>query len=457
MNIHFIAIGGSAMHNLAIALSRKGDRITGSDDEIFEPSCTRLEKEGILPENIGWDAEKITTELDAVIVGMHARTGNPELEKAKILGIKCFSYPEYIYEQTKNKKRIVIGGSHGKTTITSMILHVLHHHKKDVDYMVGAQLEGFDCMVKLSEKNKFAVLEGDEYLSSPTDRRPKFHLYAPDVALISGIAWDHVNVFPTYENYFEQFVTFIECIEKNGVCIYNADDKEVQKLIDNSTRSDIDYIPYREPEYEVDEQRTAWQFGGATIPLHIFGVHNMLNLMGAVEILYQMDVDNEQIKEAMPHFTGAGKRLETLGVVENNNFVMYNDYAHAPSKLKATLEAVREKHQKRKIVACIELHTFSSLNPDFFPHYKGAMDAADLGFVYFNPKAVAHKKLPEIDPDNLKKVFNNPNVSVWTDQSNLIDELQSINFQDSALIMMTSGNFDGVSFEQLFEDIKKSF
>src|SRR3989338_928360 len=275
--VHFIAIGGSAMHNLAIALSRKGYEVSGSDDEIFEPSRSRLERQGILPANIGWNPESIHNELHAVILGMHAREDNPELQRAKELGLPIFSYPEYLYEQSKEKQRIVIGGSHGKTTITSMLLHAVNALGLNVDYMVGAQLDGYDCMVKLTDEAPATVLEGDEYLSSPIDRRPKFHLYRPNVAIISGIAWDHINVFPSFENYVEQFAIFCSLIEPGGTLIYNMEDEEVRKFGEKYAEH-LQVIPYRTPDYDVQENGTLLHFEGQDYPLQVFGSHNLQNL-----------------------------------------------------------------------------------------------------------------------------------------------------------------------------------
>ena len=364
MKVHFIAVGGSAMHNLAIALSRKGYVVTGSDDEIFEPSKGRLKKEGILPDSIGWDPSKVTEELDAVILGMHAREDNPELAKAKELGLEIFSYPEYIYEQSKNKKRVVIGGSHGKTTITSMILHALNELGVDVDYMVGAQLEGYDCMVKLTASNDVIILEGDEYLSSPLDRRPKFHLYKPNVALISGIAWDHINVFPKYEDYVKQFEIFCDLIEDGGVLIYNQEDETVKEIAEQK-RESIRSISYKTPDYTVEEEGTKLKTIEAEFDLSIFGRHNLQNLMGAIHVCKEIGVEEKEFFLAMKKFTGAGKRLEK--VVESDDFVMYKDFAHSPSKLKATTAAVKEQFPDREVIACMELHTFSSLQKAFLP------------------------------------------------------------------------------------------
>ena len=362
MNVHFIAIGGSAMHNLAIALNRKGMNITGSDDEIFEPSRSRLMREGILPESIGWNKDRISSGLDAVILGMHARADNPELLRAKELGVPVYSYPEYLYEQSKYKKRIVIGGSHGKTTITSMLLHVINAIGMNVDYMVGAQLDGYDCMVKITEEASIMILEGDEYLSSPIDRRPKFHLYKPDVAIISGIAWDHINVFPTFENYVDQFDQFCDEIVEGGVLIYNFEDEEVRSLGERHGDK-LQTVPYHTPNYEVTKTGTLLHYKGKEYPLNIFGAHNLQNMIGAMHLGASIGIDTDAFLKAAATFTGAGKRLQR--VIENDTFVMYKDFAHSPSKLKATTKAVKDQYKERKVVACMELHTFSSLKKEF--------------------------------------------------------------------------------------------
>lgn len=449
MNIHFIAIGGSAMHNLAIALSRKGEQVTGSDDEIFEPSRTRLEKQGILPSTIGWNEDNIHENIDAVILGMHAREDNPELLKAKKLGLKIYSYPEYLYEQSKEKTRVVIGGSHGKTTITSMILHAVNKVGLDVDYMVGAQLDGYDCMVKLSKEAKVMILEGDEYLSSPIDRRPKFHLYQPDIALLSGIAWDHINVFPTFENYVEQFDLFCQKISKNGVLIYNEEDSEVKNLGEKYASS-IQSIPYKTPSYSVQEKGTIYHLNGKDYSLQIFGGHNLQNLNGAMQVCKAIGISEDQFLNAMSDFTGAGKRLQK--VVETNSFVMFKDFAHSPSKLKATTKAVKEQYTNRKVIACMELHTFSSLNKKFLPHYNGAMDMADVALVYFNPEVVKHKKLEELSTAFVKQCFGNK-VQVSEKTSEVLDFITQELTDNAVLLMMSSGNFDGINYEELGAEI----
>ena len=449
MNVHFIAIGGSAMHNLAIALSRKGLNITGSDDEIFEPSKARLDNQGILPNSIGWDVNRITNQLDAVILGMHAREDNPELLRAKELKIPIFSYPEYLYEQSKNKTRVVIGGSHGKTTITSMLLHVVNELEMNVDYMVGAQLEGYDCMVKLTDDAKVMILEGDEYLSSPIDKRPKFHLYRPNIAIISGIAWDHINVFPTMENYIEQFDVFCNLIEPNGTLIYNTEDEEVNNL-GLKYANKIKTVPYKTPTYEVTETGTRLFFDDEIYQLKIFGGHNLQNLIGAMRLGEAIGIQPKDFFKAIQSFTGAGKRLQK--VAEKGTFTLFKDFAHSPSKLKATTKAVKEQFVNRHVVACMELHTFSSLKKEFLPHYKDAMSMADEAIVYFSPEVVKHKKLDPISKELVKNGFGG-NVIVLTETKEIVDFIRSKKWDNSVLLMMSSGNFDGINYEELGEEI----
>ena len=392
MRTHFIAIGGAAMHNLALALHNKGYQVTGSDDAIFEPSKSRLEKKGLLPVEFGWFPEKITADIEAIILGMHAKADNPELLKAQELGLKIYSYPEFLYEQSKNKTRVVIGGSHGKTTITSMILHVMHYHNIEVDYMVGAQLEGFDTMVHLTHENDFIVLEGDEYLSSPIDRRPKFHLYQPNIALLSGIAWDHINVFPTFENYVEQFEIFVNQITKGGILVYNEEEDTVKKVAEETTNI-IRRLPYKTPSYSVEDGTTLLDTPEGPMPIEVFGAHNLNNLAGAKWICQNMGVDEADFYEAIASFKGASKRLEKIA--EGNGKVAYKDFAHSPSKVSATTKAVKAQYPNRKLVACLELHTYSSLNAEFLKEYNGALDAADVAVVFYSPHAVEIKKLEE--------------------------------------------------------------
>ena len=383
MNVHFIAIGGSAMHNLAIALHLRGYHVTGSDDEIFDPAKSRLQRYSLLPDSYGWHPERITADLDAIVLGMHARKDNPELLKAQELGIKIYSYPEYLYEQSKDKTRVVVGGSHGKTTTTAMILHVLQHCGVEADYMVGAQLEGFEVMVRLSQTAKVTVLEGDEYLTSPIDRRPKFHLYKPNVAIVTGIEWDHINVFPTFDIYKDQFAQFVNLIEPGGKLIYCEDVPEVRDVAEKNSRNDIAKLPYNVPPHKVEKGVTYLLPDGFTpVPLKVFGRHNLLNLTAARLVCNALGISDEQFYEAIQTFAGASKRLEL--VKKTADCAVYKDFAHAPSKLRATISAMKEQYPARRLVACMELHTFSSLTAEFLKQYAGTMDNADVPFVYFS-------------------------------------------------------------------------
>ena len=451
MNVHFIAIGGAAMHNLAIALHNKGYQITGSDDAIFDPSKSRLHAKGLLPSSFGWYPEKISSNLDAIVLGMHAKSDNPELIKAQSLDLKIYSYPEFLFEQSKNKTRVVIGGSHGKTTITSMILHVMHYHGQDVDYMVGAQLKGFDVMVKLTDENDFIVLEGDEYLSSPIDRRPKFHLYKPNIALLSGIAWDHINVFPTYDNYVEQFKIFVDSIVEGGSINYNEEDAEVKQVVEASTNT-IRKIAYKTPEYRVSNGSTLLETSEGLLPVEIFGKHNLNNLAGAKWICQHMGIDEDDFYEAIATFAGASKRLEKIA--ESDGCIVFKDFAHSPSKVEATTNAVKEQFQERLLVACLELHTYSSLNAEFLQQYKGALDAADIAVVFYSPNAVAIKNLKEVSHEQIKNAFNKNDLIIYNNPVLFQEYLFSMNFNDKTLLLMSSGDYGGLNFKDLKELIK---
>lgn len=446
MNVHFIAIGGAAMHNLAIALHLKGYQITGSDDEIYEPSKSRLDNYGLLPKSFGWFPDRVTNALDAIVLGMHAKADNPELLKAQELGLKIYSYPEFLYEQSKDKTRVVIGGSHGKTTITSMILHVMHYHNRDVDYMVGAQLEGFDVMVKLTDTNDFMVLEGDEYLSSPIDRRPKFHLYKPNIALLSGIAWDHINVFPTYENYVEQFSIFVDSIVRGGSINYNEEDSEVKRVVEASENT-IRKLPYQTPDYVVENGTTYLQTPEGPIPIEIFGAHNLNNLAGAKWICQHMGIDEDDFYEAIATFKGASKRLEKLA--ESGDSVIYKDFAHSPSKVEATTKAVKEQYPNRTVLACLELHTYSSLNAEFLEEYKGALDAADEAVVFYSPHAVEIKKLQNVTEAQIAKAFQRNDLNIFTNPEEFKTYLLSQNLKNKALLLMSSGNYGGLNLDDI--------
>ena len=440
MNIHFISIGGAVMHNMAIALHKKGYIITGSDDEIYEPATSRLAKYGILPTKMGWDVNNIHSGLDAIILGMHARKDNPEMLKAQELGIKIYSFPEYMYEQTKDKLRIIVGGSHGKTTTTAMILHVLQECNIEFDYLVGSMLAGFETMVGLSETSKIAVFEGDEYLTSALDLRPKFHVYKGDVGIITGIAWDHINVFPTFEFYVEQFKKFVEALPQNGSIIYSANDEEVNKLIAQSNIL-AKKTPYLTPDFEVRNGVVYLKNNGQEISLKFFGTHNLQNMMAALHACQCAGVSNEQFFKAIQSFKGTAKRLETL--FENEHCMIIRDFAHAPSKLKATVNAVRELNPTRKLIAVYELHTFSSLNKDFLPQYNNSMQAADFKAVLYSKHALEMKKMPMLNNEEVAAGFGN-NVQVFTDKNELRKFIESHFTQNENLLLMSSGTFDGM-------------
>lgn len=434
-HIHFIAIGGAAMHNLALAVASKaGYQVTGSDDEIFDPALTHLRDAGLLPDKMGWYPERITKDIDAIILGMHAREDNPELVRARELGIKIYSFPEYLYEQTKDKIRIVVGGSHGKTTTTSMILYVLNRLGIEADYMVGAQIEGFERMVRLSDTAKYAVFEGDEYLTSPLDLRSKFLWYHPHVAILTGIAWDHINVFPTFPQYVDTFRKFVHSIEPNGSFIYFKGDENLCLLAEELKIKNLKLkiIPYN--AYDGD------------VPMQVFGKHNMQNLQAAMLACHCIGVAPDDFYREISTFTGASNRLEKI--FENDRSVAYKDFAHSPSKLKATINAVRERYPEKKLIACMELHTFSSLMADFLPQYKDCMKEADVAYVYFNPKVIEHKRLTPISAEDVRKAFGTKNVEVFTSsealQKAVSRQYSAFSDQGVALLMMSSGTFDGI-------------
>jgi len=448
MRIHFIAIGGSAMHNLAIALHKKGYQVTGSDDFIFEPSAGRLAGYGLLPENMGWHPERISLDLDAVILGMHALVDNPELLRAQELGLKIYSYPEYIYEQTKEKLRVVIGGSHGKTTITSMILHVLNYYQRDFDYLVGAQLAGFETMVKITAEAPVIIIEGDEYLASPIDRRPKFHLYKANVGVISGIAWDHINVFPTFEDYKKQFELFIDTIQPGGKLIYCEDDVDLVEVVRQSD-AEIEKKGYGIPAHEVKNGLTSLLPDGTT--LSVFGNHNLMNLNAAKLVCAELEIDEKMFHAAISSFTGAAKRLELLRATSSTN--VYKDFAHSPSKLKATIEAVKTQFTERKLVACIELHTFSSLNKDFLEQYADTMAQADQAIVYIDEKTFVQKKIAPFSNVEVQKAFNSTEIQFFNSSDSLFEYLMSINYDHVNLLLMSSGNFGGLDLTKLAQEL----
>jgi len=440
--VHLIAIGGSIMHSLAIALHLKGLQVTGSDDEIFEPSRSDLARHGLLPGYTGWNPGMITPDLDAVILGMHAHEDNLELIRARELGIRIYSFPEYFYEQTRDKKRIVIAGSHGKTTITAMVMHALRSHGFPFDYLIGSHAPGFEHQLSLADDTNLAVIEGDEYLSSPVDRRPKFHLYHPHVALINGIAWDHINVFPTFGEYVKQFELFIAGIEHGGMLAYYAEDPEIQHIL-HAARPDIHLVPYKALPYHIDRGITFLDTEGTPVPLQVFGRHNLQNMAGAMAVCQEAGMAPADFIRAMSTFKGADRRLQILR--NEPEFSFFFDFAHAPSKLKATIEAVKEQYPDRFLVACMELHTFSSLTKAFLEQYQHTMEKADLPVVFFNPDALAHKKLPSLAPRDILNAFGNNKLEVYSRPEELTTRLLTLPWKGKNLLMMSSGNFAGIN------------
>lgn len=441
MRIHLIAIGGSAMHNIAMALYYNHHTVTGSDDEIYNPARYRLANLGLLPEKMGWFPEKITLDIDVIILGMHARADNPELLRAQALGIRVMSYPEYVYEQSKGQQRIVIAGSHGKTTTTSMIMHVLQYHQRDFDYLVGAILEGFDTMARFSDA-PLTIIEGDEYLSSPIDRRSKFLHYRPDIAVITGIAWDHINVFPDFEGYKHQFLRLAESMPSSGQLFYYKNDAHLGNLLDGE-RVECQVTPYEGFGYTVENNKAVVQTqSGVAIPLQIFGAHNLQNLKAAHLVCQQLGFSDTDFFDAIRDFKGAAKRLDLL--IKTPNAVVYKDFAHAPSKVKATTEAMKAQYPDRELVACLELHTFSSLNKNFLAEYRSTMDAADHGFVFYSEHTLKMKRLPMISPTDIQEAFRHPNLTVVQNTHEILEKaLENFEWQERNLLLMTSGTFGG--------------
>ena len=451
MKIHFIAIGGSAMHNLAIALKLKGFLISGSDDVIREPSKSRLAKYTLLPESEGWFPEKIKKDLDAIVLGMHAKKDNLELLEAKKNDLKIYSYPEFIFEMSKDKLRVVIGGSHGKTSITSMILHVLNIQNIETDFMVGAQLSGFDVMVKLSKKSKFIVLEGDEYLSSVIDPRPKFHLYKPNFAVLSGIAWDHINVFKTFEDYCNQFKIFIETIEDNGILVYNSNDIHVSNVI-KSIKKKIKMIPYSIIKNEIINGITNIRFERGLFPIQLFGKHNLENISAACQICTLMGVEKIDFFNAIKTFKGADNRLELI--YKSNSSFVYKDFAHSPSKVKATVNAIKLQYPNKKLIVAFELHTYSSLNPVFIKKYRNTLKNADDCIISFSEKNMKIKGFQPISHELINSAFNHQKINIANDLLSFEQILLSFDLSNSVLLLMSSGNFNGFDYKKIKKILK---
>jgi UDP-N-acetylmuramate: L-alanyl-gamma-D-glutamyl-meso-diaminopimelate ligase len=444
-NIHFIAIGGAIMHQLALALQRQGYIVTGSDDEITDPAKSNLKAAGLLPEQFGWHPEKITSKLDAIVLGMHAKSDNPELIAAKKAGIPIYSFPQYVYEVSKNKKRVVVAGSHGKTTITSMIMHILKHEGVNFDYLVGARVAGFDQSVQLTDA-PLIVLEGDEYPASVEEKRPKIFFYHPHISVLSGIAWDHINVFPTYENYFNQFEQYLRGMDKGARLFYNDEDSEVTRVIETSG-GELSATPYRTPPFHYEDGFPVMDTAAGPVKVSVFGRHNLLNMQAAIDVCMELGIAEKDCYNAIASFTGAARRLEK--VKEEKNLLVYRDFAHAPSKLKATLNAVREAYAGHHLVACFELHTFSSLNEQFLSEYAHSMDGADEAIVYFSHHALDLKGLPPLDPATVQKYFVRNDIHIIDEKGQLEQEVKKmISSKDKPvfLLLMSSGTFDGIDW-----------
>lgn len=451
MRIHFIAIGGAVMHQLAISLHLQGHNISGSDDEIFNPALSNLNKHKLLDEDFSWNSNRINKDIDIIILGMHAKADNPELQKAKELGIICMSFPEFIYEHSKNKQRVVIGGSHGKTTITSMIMHVLKDSGKRFDYLVGSKIKGFEVMVSLSTDANLIIIEGDEYLASTLDPRPKFHLYHPDIAVISGIEWDHINVFPSFDNYMLQFSTFTKMISDKGSIIYCNDDKNVEEII-AKYKGKARLIPYDALPHNNKSGKTNVLFNNVPIPIEIFGEHNMKNMSAALKVCQQLGVADESFFASISSFSGAAKRLET--VFDNGKTSIFRDFAHAPSKLRATVDAVKSRNPERELLAVFELHTFSSMNKSFLHQYKNSLNKADYAILFFSPHAFKLKGLELFNKEELISGFNNKSIKIFQYSDTLFKHLQNHIKQNMNILLMSSGDFDGIKIELLFDILK---
>jgi UDP-N-acetylmuramate: L-alanyl-gamma-D-glutamyl-meso-diaminopimelate ligase len=443
--VHFIAVGGSVMHQLAIALKNKGYQVTGSDDEIYEPAKGNLLQAGILPASMGWDESRITADLDAVILGMHARGDNPELIKAKQLGLKIYSFPEYIYQESQQKKRVVVGGSHGKTTTTAMIMHVLQQSGQAFDYLVGARLAGFEQSVNITDA-PVIVCEGDEYPASVIEKRPKFHFLHPHIAVLTGIAWDHINVFPTFENYLEQFAIFLRTMEAGSILIYNRTDAELEKLV-KTAGMHLKLVPYDVPEHQISNGTTTVTFGGRQTVLEVFGDHNLLNMHAARLVCNELGISDETFLQAIATFKGAAKRLELVG--KNEHCAIYRDFAHAPSKVKATINALKEQYPQRRLIAVLELHTYSSLNAEFMVQYLGCMDKADVPVVFYSKHALEIKRMPDLAPDLVAQGFGRVDLEIFTNKDHLLAFLDKQQYQHANLLMMSSGDYEGMDVNSL--------
>ena len=445
MKIHFIAIGGSIMHSLAIQLKKNGHIITGSDDVIREPSKSNLNHYDILPAKEGWCSKKISTDLDMVILGMHAKKNNPELLEAQKYNIPVISFPEFIFNSSKYKKRVVIAGSHGKTTITAMIIHVLNEYNIKFDYLLGAKIDALENQVKLDD-SKLIIIEGDEYFSSAIDLKPKFMHYDPDVLVVSGVSWDHINVFPTkssYESAFSKLLNHV--IEKNGKIFYYTHDLFLQKSL--SAYNQLSQS-YDSPRYIIKKGQFILVHKNENIPLNIFGKHNMENMEAARQVCQEIGVCESDFYKSIKNFKGASRRLNLIKEIENHSAVYY-DFAHSPSKVFATVNAVKELYPDRFLIGCLELHTYSSLNVDFIPNYLNTLNNCSESWLYFDEQELQRKGFAKLDRKFLLRAFNHPNMTIINNKKLLRQKINQIELDNTNLLLMSSGNFSGLDIKSI--------
>ncbi len=438
--VHLIAIGGSIMHNLALALDSQGFMLSGSDDQIFEPARTRLKNRGICPEKEGWFSEKINTDLSFVVLGMHAKPDNPELVKALELGVKVYSFPELVAEMYSNSTRIVVAGSHGKTTTTSMMMHVFKALGKQFDYLVGAQLEGFDVMVAL-DKKEYSIIEGDEYLSSCLDPRPKFMHYSPQIAIITGIAWDHYNVFPTFDSYKNAFVQLIQSMKEGSLLLWYEGDSDLAELVGEYAQH-LKTIAYKESEFVIQGNKCYLISEEACYSLEVFGRHNLQNMNSVIKVCEYLNFNSIDVCTSLSTFKGAAKRMQLLQ--NNGDLIIYQDFAHAPSKVKATINALRETYPYHHLHCFLELHTYSSLNKNFLPQYYSTVNECDEITIYFDPKALEIKRMEALDLQFIKDSFGRQNMNVIDNPAELKVQMDIARKGRGLLVFLGSGNWAGM-------------
>lgn len=454
MRVHFIAIGGSVMHNLAVNLADQGHQVTGSDDQIVEPSKSRLQKVGLLPEKLGWFPEKITEDLDAIILGMHAAADNPEVKRAEELGIKIYSYPEFVYQQSEDKIRVVIAGTYGKTTITSMVMHVLKKLNREFDYLVGAQLEGFGSLVKLTAHSPVIIIEGDEYYASALDYQSKFLYYKPNIALISGVEWDSFRTHIEEERYYDQFRSFITTIVPRGTLIYNKDSKHLVDIVEETKECKINRHGYKMPEYTINKGVTYLDLGETKIPLKVFGKHNLSNIMGAYTVCEWLGVKRDEFYEAIQDFKSSIRYLEFVAGTDTS--VVYQDFAHSPAKLRSSIHAIKEQFPYQALVTIIELNAYDVIEDDKFYAYENTMQGSDHAVAFVNLENVKNLNINVTDLEaKLEKVFNHPSFRVITSVAVLGDFLESFKSNGHNLLFMSSNSHSGVNMASFADKFLK--